>query len=344
MRSLCARIPLEQGDFLRKKLTDAQLIDKNLIIKHNDRFLFIPLCSHPNDPWLKVFHDMDIELLEEEFELYPTRINDYRANLKLPIELFQQLPRSYDIIGNIAILKIPEPLNDFSKQIGDAIIKTYKNIKTVALDFGVKGNRRIRKLKVIAGVPSTETIHKEYGITLSLDVAKVYFSPRLSEEHYRISQLVQPGELVLDMFAGVGPFSIMIAKYSKAQKIYSSDINKNAIKYLIKNIDMNKITNILPFEGDAKKVIRKIPKVDRIIMNLPFGAHEYLSDSFAVIKPIGTIHYHEMLSETELSARKDQLKSIAQNNGFSLISIKEHNLGSYSPSIYHYCFDLELRQ
>lgn len=344
MRSLCARIPVAQGEFLHKKLTDAKLIDKNLMIKHNDRFLFIPLCSHPNDSWLKVFHDMDVELLEEEFEKYPIRINDYRANVKLPIELFQHLPRSYDIIGNIAILKIPEPLNDFSKQIGDAIIKTYKNIKTVAIDFGVKGDRRVRKLKVIAGVPNTETIHKEYGIKLSLDVSKVYFSPRLSEEHYRISQLVQPGELVLDMFAGVGPFSIMIAKYSKAQKIYSSDINKFAIKYLIKNIDINKVTNILPFEGDAKEIIRKIPKVDRIIMNLPFGAHEYLSDSLMAIKPKGTIHYHEMVSEAELSTRTDQLKSIAQNNSFSLISIKEHNLGSYSPSIYHYCFDLELRK
>jgi tRNA (guanine37-N1)-methyltransferase len=340
--SLGAKVPKRRGDFFRKKLTELKLIDNKLIINDNDRFLYIPLATQPPEQLLNDFPEL--EIVDCEFNNYPNRERDYRDHLKVPLELMEYLPTSYDIIGSIAILKLKEPVISVRNIIGQAIISSQKNIKTVALDKGVKGALRVRDLEIIAGENKTETIHKEYNIKLNLDVAKVYFSPRLSAEHYRISQLVEPGEMVLDMFAGVGPFSIMIAKFSKAERVYSIDLNKIAIKYLIQNIDQNKITNIFPLEGDVRLMIRKIPKVDRIIMNLPLGAWEYLQEAFAVLKNKGVIHYHEMLDLDDLQARKDSLIEKANQNKYEVQTIVEYDLGSYSPTINHYCFDLTLKR
>jgi len=342
MLSLGARVPKRRGDFFRKKLTELQLIDNKLIITVNDRFLYIPLAAQPPKQLLKDFPEL--EIMDCEFESYPVRERDYREHLKVPSELTKHLPTSYDIIGSIAILKLKEPVISVRNKIGQAIINSQKNIKTVAWDKGVKGALRVRDLEIIAGENRTETTHKEYNIKLNLDVAKVYFSPRLSGEHYRISRLVEPGEMVLDMFAGVGPFSIMIAKYSKAERVYSIDLNTFAIKYLIQNIDQNKVSNIFPLEGDVRLLIRKIPKVDRVIMNLPLGAQEYMREAFAILKYNGVVHYHEMLNIDDLQARKDWLMESAKQNKFEVQTIEEHDLGSYSPTINHYCYDLTLNR
>lgn len=341
MRSICAKVPKVAGDDYRKKLHEAQFIDSNLIIRHNDRFLYIPLQTQPSEQWLN--ENKEIELEEGEFESYPLRVKDYRELMDIPANLVSYLPRSYDIIGSIAILKLPLQLENYGHQIGEAIIKSQKNIRTVALDRGVKGQERIRDLQLIAGDPSTITVHIEYGVKLYMDIMKAYFSPRLSSEHYRVSKLVQPGETILDMFAGVGPFSIMISKHSLAERIYSIDINKHAIEYLIKNIDMNKARNIFPLEGDAKDLIKRIPPVDRIIMNLPKSGSEYLLEAFAILKPNGTIHYHELISLDAIPERELSLRETAKNHGYKVLDLNQNNLGSYSPSLYHFCFDIQLK-
>ena len=345
MQSLCARVPKERGELFRKILSEAHIIDNELMVKHNDRFLYIPLRSRPDpdkQPELAEAMTKDIAILDNDFECYPQQITSYKTLVDVPTRLVKDLPTSYDIIGSIALVKIPETLTDFSNEIGEAILTVNKSIRTVALDNGVVGALRTRDLDIIAGEPRTETKHKEYGVTFILDVAKVYFSPRLGGEHYRISQLVLPGEIVLDMFAGIGPFSIMIAKYSKARSIYSIDMNKHAIEYLIKNVDLNKIQNIYPLEGDAHELMESVPKVDRIIMNLPLGGDRYLADALDRLKPRGTIHYHEMVRRDELAARRAWLQNTVKKHGFEISKFTENNLGSYSPKIDHYCFDLML--
>ena len=214
----------------------------------------------------------------------------------------------------------------------------------MALDNGVKGDYRIRQLIVISGENQTETIHKEYGLRFIIDVNRVYFSPRLGPEHFRISKLVQPDEVVLDMFAGIGPFSIMISKNSKASKIYAIDINKFAIEYLIKNIDINKVNNIFPIEGDVREVIHQIPFVDRIIMNLPMESEKYLNYAIQKLKPIGQIHLHKICTEDECGILKKELQNIIKKKGFELLNITENNLGSYSARKNHYCLDLNIKK
>lgn len=213
---------------------------------------------------------------------------------------------SLEIVGDIAILKIPEVLASKERIIGEAILKLNKNVKTVLKqESPVDGDFRVRGFKLVAGENKTETVYREHGCILKVDVSKAYFSPRLQFERLRIAKLVNVGEVVVNMFAGVGSFSIVIAKKSKPSKVYSIDINPIAIKYLKENIALNKVENIvIPILGDAKEVINSklLNVADRVLMPLPAKAYEYLPEAIKTLKNFsGWIHYYDFTH-----AKKDE--------------------------------------
>lgn len=227
-----------------------------------------------------------------------------RGNLKKVLEEklepkeLKKIYRSYDIIGNIAIIRIPESLQQKRELIAKAIIGTHNGVKSVWQQVNsVRGDYRLRDLDFILGEKTSETIYKEHGCLYKTDLREVYFSPRLSYERLRVAKLVQPREYVVNMFAGVGCFSIAIANHSKPLKVYSVDINPIAIKYLQENIRLNKREKtVIPLLGDAKKLIEeKLQKIfDRVIMPLPEKAYEYLTFAISALKPSGGwINYYD---------------------------------------------------
>lgn len=205
---------------------------------------------------------------------------------------------SYDIVGDIAIIRLTETSRKYSETIAETIMNVHRNVKTVLAQISpVYGDFRLRKLKHVAGEKKTTTIHKESGCLFAVDVQKCYFSPRLFYERMRIAKLVKRGEVVLNMFAGVGCFSIIIAKHSKAKKVYSIDVNPTAIKYMQENIRLNRVYGkVVPILGDAKEVIEKrlCHHADRVLMPLPEKALEYLPYAFFALKKTGGwIHYYD---------------------------------------------------
>ena len=222
---------------------------------------------------------------------------------------------SFDIIGDIAVTKIPSYATIGAEQIADAIMKRHKNIKTVFLQkTGVHGDFRLRGLTHVAGENRTCTIHKESGCAFKVDVEKCYFSPRLSGERMRIAQLVSPEETVINMFAGVGCFSIIIAKHAKSAKIYSIDVNPVAVQFMTENIRLNRLYGkVVPLLGDAKTIIEKQLEgcADRVLMPLPEKAFAYLPCAVSALKPSGGwIHVHtfEHAAKTENPAEKAKQK------------------------------------
>lgn len=169
------------------------------------------------------------------------------------------LYKSYDIVGDIAIIRVPNPLKQHTKLIAKAVMQINKSVKTVLHQVApVSGDLRLRKLEWIVGDRKTETLYKEYGCLFEIDLAKCYFSSRLSFERMRTAQLVQAREVVINMFAGVGCYSIIIAKHSKAERIYSIDINPAVVKYIEENAKLNKVEDrVVPVEGDAKSNNRR---------------------------------------------------------------------------------------
>jgi tRNA (guanine37-N1)-methyltransferase len=216
----------------------------------------------------------------------------------LPAETLSKVYNSFDIIGDIAIIKIPPSNIANAEKVAKKIMAVHRNIKTVLTPVTqITGDFRVRKLNLLAGEDKTSTIHKEAGCIFMVDVEKTYFSPRLSYEHKRIASLVKSRETVVNMFAGVGCFSIMIAKTISPVKVYSIDINPTAVECMEKSVKINKVQgSVFPILGDSKDIIlaQLGGLADRVLMPLPEKALEYLPYALSALKPSGgMIHYYD---------------------------------------------------
>ncbi len=206
-----------------------------------------------------------------------------------------ELISAFDQIGDIIIVRIPESLLSKKKIIGETLLNEVKIAKSVFYQTSaVEGDFRTRNLKILAGKDNTETEYKEFGCRFLVDVENAFFSPRLSTERERIANLIQDGEIMTNMFAGIGMFSIMAAKKKKCT-VYSLDINPTASKLCEKNIEMNKLVGkVISINGDASKIIEEelTDKSDRTLMLLPERSDEFLDAAINTTKDGGIIHYY----------------------------------------------------
>jgi tRNA (guanine37-N1)-methyltransferase len=233
----------------------------------------------------------------------------------LSYEDLRKVYNSFDVVGDIAIIRLPCTSSVNAQTAAKAIMSAHRNVKTVLLQASpVAGGFRLRRLTHLAGENKTSTVHKEYGCVFSVDVEKCYFSPRLSHERMRIAGIVKPNETVVNMFAGVGCFSIIIAKHVSATKVFSIDVNPTAIQFMKQNIRLNRVYDkVIPLLGDSKEIINsQLQRIaDRVLMPLPEKALEYLPFAVSALKPSGGwIHYYgfEHAAKTESPTEKVKLK------------------------------------
>jgi tRNA (guanine37-N1)-methyltransferase len=222
---------------------------------------------------------------------------------------------SYDIVGDIAIIRLTDVSKKSAKRIADAVMSVHGNVKTVLSQIGaVVGDFRLRKLSYVAGENKAITVHRESGCIFSVDLNACYFSPRLSHERMRAASLVQADETVVNMFAGVGCFSIIIAKHVNTAKVYSIDINSVAIQFMTENVRLNRVyEKVIPMLGDAKRIIENQlgGYADHVLLPLPEKALEYLPHAVSALKPSGGwihIHTFEHATKTENPAEKAKQK------------------------------------
>ncbi len=206
-----------------------------------------------------------------------------------------ELISAFDQIGDIIIVRIPDSLLPKKKLIGETLLNEVKIIKSVFYQASpVEGDFRTRNLEILAGEDKTETEYKEFGCKFVVDVANAFFSPRLSTERERIANLIQDGETMVNMFAGVGMFSIMAAKKKKCT-VYSIDINPVASKLCEKNIQQNKLAGkVISINGETSKIVDEElqDKADRTLMLLPERSDEFLDSAIKTTKNGGIIHYY----------------------------------------------------
>ncbi len=205
---------------------------------------------------------------------------------------------SYDVIGDVAIIHSWRESGRSLRALSRAIVESHRNVKTVLVQSGpVQGKFRTRKLRHTMGERKTNTIHREAGCVFSVDLAKCYFSPRLSYERLRIASKVKSDETIVNMFAGVGCFSILIAKESPTSKIYSVDLNPTAVKYMCENVKVNGVYGrVIPILGDSKDIVTTHLQhvADRVLMPLLDKALEYLPAALIALKRDGGwIHYYD---------------------------------------------------
>ncbi|WP_297468532.1 class I SAM-dependent methyltransferase family protein [Thermococcus sp.] len=328
---LAVKVPKKEAEKTRRKLLELGVLSKGYSVKREEDFVLFPVTG-PVDGF---------ELVEAEFERLEKRPHSYREVVDVPEKVKPLLPSSFDIIGDIAIIELPDELKPYGKAIGEAILKVHRHIKAVfAKGSKVEGEYRVRELVHLAGENRTETIHRENGIRLKLDVAKVYFSPRLATERMRIFRKTRPGEVVFDMFAGVGPYSILLAK--KAKLVFACDLNPWAVRYLEENVRLNKTNNVIPVLGDVRKVAGKI-KADRVIMNLPKFADRFLREALLSVKPGGVIHYYGFGPEGDLfSEHEAKIKAVARELGLNVEFLERRKVRPYAPRQFNIAIDFRV--
>lgn len=239
-----------------------------------------------------------------------------------------ETPAAYQAIGKICM--IPEVKH--KRKIGQAILELYPRFETVVIKRSVSGKFRLPNIEVIAGKKSTDTTHRENYCFFRLDVAKVMFSKGNQEEKRRIIRQVKRGEVIVDMFAGIGYFSLPIAKRTQAKRIYSIELNPESFKFLEENIRINKLGDkVIPVKGDCRKV--RVPKADRVLMGYLPSAKKFLTAALKLAKKGAVIHYHTT-AETEAKAKKDVEKL------GKILHIQK--VKKYSPHKWHVVVDFQL--
>lgn len=335
MKRQSVKITKKKGEYVRRILLDLDILDNSLKIGSDENFLYLPLSR-------------ELSSAEQEFLPEETELIDFNFELQkkktAPEDLLGFSP-SYEVIGNIALLEDPNLDKEKASTIANALIRTQPNIKTVLKPLTpVIGEFRIREFEVVAGEPRTETIHREYGCRYKVDLSRAYFTPRLSTERSRILSWIKEGDTVVDMFAGVGPYSILLAKSRKPTQVIAIDKNPDAVHYLRENIVLNSVKNIEAIEGDAREVAKKFSDTaDHVIMNLPHNAYEFLDSAVLLTKPGGIIHYYGITPEDDLFESSIKLiKEAAERAGRKMEVLEKRIVRSYAPYQYNICIEARI--
>jgi len=321
----CLKVPKNLGEQAIRLVRELEIFNCEIKIQQVDNYLCIPLANEPPPVILKKVED-NLPEFEISVHNFPERKKrhftplDFLAD-KLPSHLLGSVPRAIDFVGDIAIVEVPPQLVNHKQIIGEAILKAHKQTSTVlSKSSAVEGVYRTRDFEVIAGADKTATVYREYGCVYHVDVAKAYFSPRLSSEHNRVASQVKDGETVVDLFAGVGPFAIPIAKKHENVRVYAVDVNPDAVSLLKRNVAVNRAEKqVVPVLGDARQVVREqlFGKADRVIMNLPETALEFVDVACEALKADGgIIHYYDFakVSDPLETAKVRLTEAVNRNN------------------------------
>lgn len=326
------KVPLKKLNDVRKELMEKELMRMDYRIKAEKDYGYIPIKYD-----IEGYEIVDIEL--EELNTHPHNFSELLED-ELTSEEIEDLKTSFDTIGDIVILEIPDNLEPKKNIIGKATLEFTKRRSIYMKRSAVHGTIRIRDLELIAGEDNPVTIHKEHGARLKLNVEEVYFSPRLATERKRVSDSVNDGENILDMFCGIGPFPIVIARNNDVS-IMGVDINENAIKYFEENIRLNKVKNVEAICGDAREISKSFKiKYDRIIMNLPGLAYDFLDVAMNLIEDGGIINYYEFSDGYEQGQKRLIDAALKEDKNVEIINTRK--VKSTSPGEWHVAIDARI--
>lgn len=319
--SLGVVAPRREGEAVRQRLLEAGKLRTDLQILGDGDDLVFPVTGPVEG----------METREAAFEVRRTGPRDYRELLDLPDDVHRRLPSSFDRIGDLVVFKLPDDLEPYKAMVGEALAE-FASARSVALDRGVEGRWRVRDLEVVVGDDDLETVHREHGVTLHVDPSRAYFSPRLATEHRRVADRVADGETVVDAFAGVGPFSLVVARHADPARIVAVEANPDAVELLERNVETNGADVVEVVEGDAGEVLPSLD-ADRVIMNLPHDAADYLDAAREALDGEGWVHLYEIVEEADLGSRVDALEAEG------LVVEQHRDVHHYSPTQEMVVFD-----
>ncbi|AKB84859.1 class I SAM-dependent methyltransferase family protein [Methanococcoides methylutens] len=332
-------IPVRDVEEVKAKLISRDVLDKSRkirILEHPDgKFAEIPVTACVDGFEI-------IEQEEPEFYRAAMSLKEHLDGI-IPEDMLARVPSGWQVLGDIVIVTIPEELQSYREAIARKLLEINPRCRCVLQDFGIKGTFREPDREVIIG-EDTETIQKEHGCSFKLDATKIMYSKGNLAERKRMSKLGS-GEVVVDMFAGIGYFSIPLAVHGKPKKVYSIELNPVSYNYLLENIRLNHLEGVVEaINGDCGEVAPQ-GVADRVIMGYVGTTHHYLDKGIGAIrKEGGMLHYHETTPESLVFDRPIQrIKDAASALGRDAEISGCHRIKKYSPGVWHVVVDAYIK-
>ncbi|MFB6173565.1 MAG: class I SAM-dependent methyltransferase family protein [Halobacteriales archaeon] len=322
----CVRVPRAAGEQTRQALADRGLLDEEHAITAEDGSLYIPVS--------------DAAAVPDEYETVERDL-PRRETQTPPADLLSFDP-SYERLGGIAIVDEDDPGR--ARELADAIVASDVPVETVLNRASeIRGTERVREWEVLAG-SGTRTVHREYGCEFAVDLAEVYFSPRLATERHRVVEQATAGERAIDMFAGVGPFAVPLAK--RGATVVASDVNPTAVDYLRENARRNGVADrVTAIQGDARDIVGEYGEwADRLVMNLPHTADEFLPTAVALAGADCTVHYYDIQNEADPYEPGERAIRAAAEPEYEVSVDTRRTVRSYAPHELNVVLDVHLRR
>jgi tRNA (guanine37-N1)-methyltransferase len=323
------RVPRSEAETTRRRLLELDALRLDLEVAQVDGDVVFPVAEA-----------CGARLPTVGFSFKPRDVRPAGYQELLPADLRASAPRAFDQMGDIVIVKIPPELASRAAEIGLALLRFHK-ARAVFLDHGVKDPYRTRDVERIAGAGGSMTQVVENGVRLWVDPAKAYFSPRLATERSRVANLVRPGEHFVDLFGGVAGFGLQAAL--RGAVVDSIDLNPEAIALAKRNVGENRAGERVSLHlGDARAVASRLAAADRIVMNLPHGAGQFLDVAAGLLKPGAMLHYHEILEPQRVDERAQEVARDLSSRGKPARLVSHRIVRNYSPIEAHVAFDFSI--
>ncbi|MBN1275092.1 class I SAM-dependent methyltransferase family protein [Candidatus Woesearchaeota archaeon] len=333
---LTMKVPLRAAEQAKQDLIRRGLFVPGYGVPKESEHLYFPVKERFDAPYDFVERDLD------ERPGQPGTLKEALAG-KLPTDALDKLKTAYDQVGSIAILEIDEDYRQYDALIGKTLLLTNPKTKTVlAKDSRHEGTFRTQQMRLLAGEDTRLAEHKENGVVLAVDVEEVYFSTRLSTERKRIAGLVQPGERVLVMFSGCGPYTCVLAKNTAAREVVGVEINPRGHELALQNIARNKLLNATAYCGDVREVVPCLGAFDRVVMPLPKAAETFLDVALAAANDGATIHFYAFLPEDASGEAHGWIRDACQRSGRPCKVLGTVRCGQQAPRVCRFCVDFAL--